>query len=65
MVEGREHTVLGIFELTYGIRKAIGITVYFNCFNKKKKNSEPTPIELKMQQYDDDVQTYLQSKKKS
>lgn len=64
LVEGSEHSGFGILELTYGIGIVIGITVFFNSFNKKKKNSEPTPIELKMQQYDDDVQTYLQSKNK-
>lgn len=64
LVEGGEHDGFGILECAYGIGVALRITVFFNHFGNSK-NGQPTPIELKMQQYDDDISTYLQSKNKS
>ncbi len=63
IVLGKEHSGFGVLECSYGIGIVLGITVFYNCFNKKNKNAEPTPIELKMQQYEDDINTYRQQQK--
>ncbi|MBQ5445187.1 MAG: hypothetical protein IIT48_00720 [Lachnospiraceae bacterium] len=57
MITGTKHTGLGIIEISYGIGIALGITVFFNRLSDKK-NNEPTPIELKMKQYEDQVNDY-------
>lgn len=63
IIEGKNHQGFGVLECTYGIGIALGITVFFNCFSKRQINADPTPIELKMQQYDDDINTYKQQQK--
>lgn len=62
IIEGSEHDGFGILEFTYGLGIAIGITVFYNHFGSKKSKGEPTPIEIKMKQYEDDVEDYMQSK---
>lgn len=62
MIEGREHEGFGILEFTYGLGIAAGITVFYNHLGSKKGQGEPTPIEMKMKQYEDDVEEYMQSK---
>lgn len=62
IIEGSEHEGFGILELTYGLGIALGITVFYNHFGSKKGRGEPTPLEIKMKQYEDDVEDYMQSK---
>lgn len=60
---GETQIGLKTIQLTYGLGMAIGITAFYNHFGKKKKENEPTPIELKMKQYEDDIQEYMISEK--
>ena len=58
IITGTTHEGFGVLEFFYGIGIALGITVFFNRFSKKE-NAEPTPIELKMKQYADDIDDYM------
>lgn len=48
-----------ILELTYSIGVVIGILVFFNHFGKKKFTVDPTPMEVEMRLYENDIQTTL------
>lgn len=48
-----------IMELMYSIGVAIGILVFFNHFGKKKFTVDPTPMEVEMRLYENDIQTTL------
>ena len=46
-----------VLELSYSIGIIIGILVFFNHFGKKKISVDPTPIEVEMRLYENDIQT--------
>lgn len=48
-----------ILELTYSIGMIIGILVFFNHFGGKKFTVDPTPMEVEMRLYENDIQTTL------
>ena len=58
-IMGRPKTGLTILELTYSIGVVIGILVFFNHFGKKKFTVDPTPMEVEMRLYENDIQTTL------
>ncbi len=56
---GKAPTGFNILELTYSIGLAVGILVFFNHFGKRKFTVDPTPIEVEMCLYENDIQTTL------
>ena len=48
-----------IIDLPYAIGLAVGIIVFFNHMGNKKLTSDPTPIEVEMSVYEDDVNTNI------
>ena len=48
-----------ILELTYCIGLVIGILTFFNHFGKKKFSVDPTPMEVEMRLYENDIQSTL------
>lgn len=48
-----------ILELSYSIGLVIGILVFFNHIGKKRFSVDPTPIEIEMRIYENDIQTTL------
>lgn len=48
-----------IIELTYSIGIVVGILIFFNHFGKKRFTVDPTPIEVEMRLYENDLQTTL------
>lgn len=48
-----------LLELTYSIGVGLGILVFFHHFARKKNLSDPTPLEIEMRTYEDDVDTTL------
>ena len=44
-------------ELMYSIGVVIGILVFFNHFGKKRFSVDPTPMEVEMRVYENDIQT--------
>ena len=48
-----------VLELTYSIGLVIGILTFFNHFGKKRFSVDPTPMEVEMRLYENDIQTTL------
>ena len=42
-------------EISYSIGLAVGIIVFFNHFSKRKITQDPTPIEVEMKKYNQDL----------
>lgn len=58
-IMGAPKTGFTILELTYSIGVVIGILVFFNHFGKKRFSVDPTPMEVEMRLYENDIQTTL------
>lgn len=54
-VMGREPSGFTVLEVTYSIGLALGIIVFFNHVGPKKITKDPTPIEVSMKIYEEDV----------
>lgn len=48
-----------ILELTYSIGMTAGILIFYNHFGGKKITSDPTPVEVEMRLYEDNINTTL------
>lgn len=59
LLTGRPSDGFTVLELTYSIGLVIGILVFFNHFGKKRFSVDPTPIEVEMRLYENDIQTTL------
>lgn len=59
LIMGTESTSYMIIELTYSIGIFLGILVFFNHFGPKRITTDPTPIEVEMRLYEDDINTTL------
>lgn len=59
LVTGQKSNGFTILELTYCIGLIIGILTFFNHFGKKKFTVDPTPMEVEMRLYENDIQTTL------
>ena len=59
MFTGQPHEGFSILEATYSIGLTVGILVFFNHFGKKKFTVDPTPIEVEMRLYEEDLQTAI------
>lgn len=59
MVMGRQGDGYGILELAYSIGLAIGIIVFFNHIGGRRITKDPTPIEVEMRIYEEDVNKAL------
>lgn len=46
-----------IMEVSYSVGITIGILVFFNHFGKKRFTVDPTPLEVQMRVYENDIQT--------
>lgn len=46
-----------ILELSYSIGLTVGVVIFFNHFGGRKLSVDPTPIEVEMRLYEDDVNT--------
>jgi len=57
--EGAERSGPGELELAYSIGIPIGIILFFNHFLKKKIDSDPTPLQVQMRQYEKDVNSTI------
>ena len=59
MVTGRQGDGYGILELSYSLGLAIGIIVFFNHIGGRRITKDPTPIEVEMRIYEEDVNKAL------
>lgn len=58
-VMGHESEGITAIEVMYSVGLAFGIIVFYNHFGKKKITKDPTPIEVEMRQYEEDINTTL------
>ena len=59
MVMGQQGDGYGILELAYSIGLAIGIILFFNHIGGRRITKDPTPIEVEMRIYEEDVNKAL------
>ena len=59
LVTGTTTDGFTILEVSYSIGLTIGILVFFNHFGKKRFTVDPTPLEVQMRLYENDIQTTL------
>ena len=59
LVMGQAPEGVTVLELSYSIGLALGITIFFNHFSKKKITTDPTPLEVEMRLYEDNVNKTL------
>lgn len=55
-VTGVQSDGFTVLEVTYSIGMIIGILIFFNHIGKKKFSSDPTPMEVEMRTYEDEIQ---------
>lgn len=58
-VMGHKQEGISILEISYSVGLALGIIVFFNHFFGRKLTKDPTPLEVEMRLYEDDVNTML------
>lgn len=63
-VMGEPSSGLGVLEFSYSIGLAAGITLFFNHLGRKRLTVDPTPIEVEMKMYEDDINTALMENEK-
>lgn len=59
LLMGRPSDGFTMLEITYSIGIAVGIIVFYNHFGGKRITKDPTPMEVQMRQYENDVNTTL------
>lgn len=59
MVMNREPDALNILEVSYSIGLALGIIVFFNHVGGRRITKDPTPIEVALRNYEEDVDKAL------
>ena len=52
---GRYSDGFTVLEITYSVGIGIGVILFFNHFGKWKLNQDPTPMEVEMRSYEDQV----------
>lgn len=58
-VTGQPTTGFTILEISYSIGIGLGVLIFFNHFGKMKLTSDPTPMQVQMRLYEDDVDTTI------
>jgi len=59
MIAGSESNGRSVLELSYSIGLCVGIIVFFNHIGGKRISKDPTPIEVEMRIYEEDVNKTL------
>lgn len=59
LMMGRTSDGFTLLEAMYSVGIAVGILVFYNHFGGKRITKDPTPMEVQMRQYEDDVNTTL------
>lgn len=55
LVMGTESSGFTMLEASYSVGLALGVIVFFNHFASKKLNTDPTPIEVEMRLYEENI----------
>lgn len=59
LIMGTESDGFTILEVSYSVGLAVGIIAFFNHFAKWKLNTDPTPLEVEMRLYEDNISKTL------
>lgn len=59
MFTGRPSSGFSVLEITYSIGIGIGVVFFFNHFGRRKITEDPTPMEVQMRLYEDDVDSTI------
>ena len=59
MLTGEKSNGYTLLEISYSIGLALGIILFFNHVGKRRITKDPTPIEVAMRMYENDVNTTL------
>lgn len=59
LTEGAERSGPGELEIAYSLGLPLGIVLFFNHFLRKKIDSDPTPLQVQMRQYEKDVNSTI------
>ena len=59
LVTGTTSDGFTILELTYSLGMSVGILLFFNHFGKKRLTPDPTPMEVEMRTYEEDIEMTL------
>lgn len=59
LVTGESSDGYTILECSYSVGLTLGIMVFYNHFGSKKITTDPTPVEVEMRLYEDDINTTL------
>lgn len=59
LVTGEESSGFTVLEISYSIGISIGILVFFNHFGKRRFSVDPTPMEVEMRLYENDIASTL------
>lgn len=59
MVMNREPGALNVLEISYSVGLALGIIVFFNHVGGRRITKDPTPIEVALRNYEEDVDRAL------
>ena len=57
LVTGVQSDGITVLEIGYSLGLMAGVLVFFNHFGKRKLTTDPTPIEVQMRLYEDEVDT--------
>lgn len=58
-VTGRASDGFTVLEISYSVGLAVGVLFFFNHFSRLKFSSDPTPMQVQMRKYEDDVNTTI------
>jgi stage V sporulation protein AA len=59
-VVGKQPNRLGGLEIGYSLGLALGILVFFNHISLRKKENDPTPLQVEMSKYEQDVEDTIE-----
>lgn len=59
LITGQETSGFTVLELSYSIGLALGILLFFNHFARWKLNTDPTPLEVEMRLYEENISKTL------
>lgn len=62
MVTGKENDKPLILQVPYSLGIGLGMVLFFNHIFKKKFNEEPSPLEIEMFNYQEDIDRYVTAK---
>ncbi len=59
LVMKEESDGITVLEIGYSLGLLLGVLIFFNHFGKRKLTTDPTPIEVQMRLYEDEVDTAI------